>query len=252
MNELVTISGVRGYIDENGVAQLNLEDVARGLGFTTVATSGNECVRWKTVRKYLDDLGVATSCNDDIPDFIPENIFYRLAMKAKNETAEVFQSKVADEILPAIRKTGSYLLPAMTPAQLIAAVAQQAAEQEQQLKRLATTAEQQGQQIATIKDTIITRDENWRKWVNDRLNAVAIARGGNYQEVRKESYELLESRGACLLAVRVNHLKSRLQNAGGTKPAIEKACKLDVIENDVRLREIYGAIVRELSIKYTA
>ena len=29
-------------------------------------------------------------------------------MKAKNGTAEAFQAKVADEIIPSIRKTGSY------------------------------------------------------------------------------------------------------------------------------------------------
>ena len=65
MNELqiMTFQGVRGYVDADGVAQLNLEDVARGLGFTTVATSGNEVVRWNTVHKYRSDLGVATSCN---------------------------------------------------------------------------------------------------------------------------------------------------------------------------------------------
>lgn len=63
-NELITVSGVTGYIDENGTAWLNTENVARGLGFTTVATSGNECVRWNTVYNYLDDLGVAESCND--------------------------------------------------------------------------------------------------------------------------------------------------------------------------------------------
>ena len=44
-----------------------------------------------------------------MPDFIPENIFYRLAMKAKNETAERFQAKVADEIIPSIRKHGAYM-----------------------------------------------------------------------------------------------------------------------------------------------
>ena len=32
-------------------------------------------------------------------------------MKAKNETAETFQAKVADEILPAIRKHGAYMTP---------------------------------------------------------------------------------------------------------------------------------------------
>ena len=31
---ITTVEGVRGYIDANNVAQLNVEDVARGLGFT--------------------------------------------------------------------------------------------------------------------------------------------------------------------------------------------------------------------------
>lgn len=113
MNNLQIISGVKCY-EENGTAYLRLEDVARGLGFTTVATSGNEVVRWNTVHKYLSDLGVATSCNgsgfkDMCPEYIPENIFYRLAMKAKNETAEKFQALVADEIIPSIRRTGGYI-----------------------------------------------------------------------------------------------------------------------------------------------
>lgn len=90
-----------------------MENVARGLGFTTVAASGNEVVRWNTVYNYLTDLKVvAGSCNGNYkgncPDFIPENIFYRLAMKAKNETAEKFQALVADEIIPSIRKNGIY------------------------------------------------------------------------------------------------------------------------------------------------
>lgn len=98
------ICGVDCY-EQNGVAYLRLENVARGLGFTQIARSGNEVVRWERVRKYLEELGVPT-CGDD--DFIPENIFYRLAMKAKNETAEKFQTLVADEIIPSIRKNGIY------------------------------------------------------------------------------------------------------------------------------------------------
>ena len=104
----VLISGVSCY-EHDGTAYLNLEDVARGLGFTEVAASGNECIRWRTVRKYLEDLGIATCCDGHLPEYIPENIFYRLAMKAKNETAEKFQALVADEIIPSIRKTGGYI-----------------------------------------------------------------------------------------------------------------------------------------------
>lgn len=109
-NQLITIQGVRGFIDENGTAQLNLEDVSRGLGFTTVATSGNECVRWSRVEEYLQGFGflrVVEIAKDN--SFIPENIFYRLAMKANNKMAETFQNKIANEILPTIRKTGSYV-----------------------------------------------------------------------------------------------------------------------------------------------
>lgn len=109
----VLISGVSCY-EHDGTAYLKLEDVARGLGFTEVAASGNECIRWRTVRKYLEDLGIATCCDGHLPEYIPENIFYRLAMKAKNETAEKFQALVADEIIPAIRKTGSYTMPKLS------------------------------------------------------------------------------------------------------------------------------------------
>lgn len=104
----VLISGVSCY-EHDGTAYLKLEDVARGLGFTEVAASGNTCIKWTRVRKYLDDLGIDTSVDGHLPDFIPENIFYRLAMKAKNETAEKFQALVADEIIPSIRKTGGYI-----------------------------------------------------------------------------------------------------------------------------------------------
>ena len=94
---------------------MKLETVARGLGFTQIAKSGNGVVRWERVHKYLEELSVPT-CGDD--GFIPENVFYRLAMKAKNEAAETFQAKIADEVIPSIRKHGAY----MTPETLEAAI----------------------------------------------------------------------------------------------------------------------------------
>lgn len=106
-NEIINICGVACY-EKDGVAYLKLEDVARGLGFTTVAASGNEAIRWTRVNKYLSDLGVDNCPHDG---FIPENIFYRLAMKAKNETAEKFQALVADKIIPSVRKHGAYITP---------------------------------------------------------------------------------------------------------------------------------------------
>ena len=125
MNNLQIISGVSCY-EEKGTAYLRLEDVARGLGFTEIAASGNECIKWSRVKKYLSTLGVDTSVDGTIPDYIPENIFYRLAMKAKNETAEKFQALVADEIIPSIRKTGGYIAGSqgMTDAEIMATALQ--------------------------------------------------------------------------------------------------------------------------------
>jgi len=113
MNEMqiMNIQGIQCY-EKDGVAYLKLDTVARGLGFTQTAASGNEVVRWERVRRYLEELRVPTSGDGRLPDFIPENIFYRLAMKAKNAVAEAFQAKVADEIIPSIRKHGAYATPA--------------------------------------------------------------------------------------------------------------------------------------------
>ncbi|MGN1012294.1 MAG: phage antirepressor [Clostridia bacterium] len=110
MNEIIKINNVRGCQTANGMAQLNLEDVARGLGFTNVATSGHEVVRWARVRKYLNDIGFNIK-NEKLPEYIPENIFYKLCFKAKNEVARRFQDMVTDEVLPSIRKHGAYLTP---------------------------------------------------------------------------------------------------------------------------------------------
>ena len=117
MNELqiLNIDGVECY-EKDGMVYLKLETVARGLGFTD-NSKGIEYVRWNTIRQYLKDIGFSQEVAKD--DFIPENVFYRLAMKAKNEVAEKFQAKVADEIIPSIRRTGSYGFEPMTPEQMM-------------------------------------------------------------------------------------------------------------------------------------
>ncbi|AIQ19574.1 antirepressor [Paenibacillus sp. FSL H7-0357] len=107
MNQLITINGVRGFIDENGVAQLNLDDVSRGLGFTQ-QKGKVEYIRWERVNGYLIELGFSPLVGKE---YIPENVFYRLSMKSENEKGIAFQARVADEILPSIRKHGAYMTP---------------------------------------------------------------------------------------------------------------------------------------------
>ncbi len=117
MNELqiLNIGGIDCY-EKNGTAYLKLENVSRGLGFTQ-EKNGAIYVRWDRVDDYLSELGFPHKWGRD--EFIPENVFYRLAMKAKNEVAERFQAKVADEIIPSIRKTGGYGFKPMSPEEMM-------------------------------------------------------------------------------------------------------------------------------------
>lgn len=112
------VDGVECY-EKDGVVYLKLEAVARGLGFTQTQIKNGieyESIRWETVFRYLDEIIFPNKLGKS--DFIPENIFYRLAMKAKNAAAEAFQAKIADEVIPSIRKHGAY----MTPETLEAAI----------------------------------------------------------------------------------------------------------------------------------
>ena len=83
------------------------------------------------------------------------------------------------------------------------------------------------------------------------MNKIAF-KSGKYREIKRQSYDILENRGRCRLNVRLDNLKARLREAGATETVIKKANYLDVIESDVRLKEIYSAIVKDLVIRYSA
>lgn len=89
----------------NGESLFDVETVARSLGFTQTK-NGKEYIRWETVNKYLRKyLSQEVGKND----FISEPMVYKLAFKANNALAEKFQDWLATEVLPQIRKTGSYM-----------------------------------------------------------------------------------------------------------------------------------------------
>lgn len=107
MNEVKVFDNLR-VKEENGQILFDAETAAIGLGISEVAKSGNTVVKWTRINKYL---GIDTSVDNGIKrgDFITEPQFYKLAIKANNETAEKFQDWVTTEVLPTIRKHGTYM-----------------------------------------------------------------------------------------------------------------------------------------------
>jgi Rha family phage regulatory protein len=120
--------------------------------------------------------------------------------------------------------------------------------QAQSVKELKTQVSTLGEAVTTMQETFLKRDEDWRKSINAMLNRAAFKLGGQYRDLRNKSYHLLEERGRCDLNKRLRNLLDRLEQNGATKTQIDRSSKMDVIEADARLKEIYTSIVKELSI----
>lgn len=102
--------------------------------------------------------------------------------------------------------------------------------------------------VETIQETFLQRDDDWRKSINTMLNGAAFRSSQEYRVLRSESYQALEERGKCDLNTRLRNYTKRLEECGATKTQIKNANKMDVIEADARLKEIYTTVVKELSI----
>lgn len=87
-------------------------DVAKALGYAiphkAVQTHCKGVLKWNIP---------TNSGNQDVL-FITEGDVYRLIMKSKLPDAEKFERWVMDEVLPSIRKTGSYNVPKSTSGQI--------------------------------------------------------------------------------------------------------------------------------------
>lgn len=199
-NEIITIKNVRGYIDNKQTAYLNLEDVARGLGFTQ-KKNGIEYIRWETVKNYLKEFSFATSCENIFPtswenNYIPENIFYKLCFKAKNETARKFQDFVTDEVLPSIRQTGGYIAGEenMTEDELVLKAMQVMQNKLKRLedttKRLETENRQQFQLIGELKPKADYTDKILQNKGLVTITAIAKDYGMSGEKMNEKLHEL--------------------------------------------------------------
>nr|WP_288868592.1 ORF6C domain-containing protein [uncultured Blautia sp.] len=100
---------VRTILNPDGSISVSAEDTAIGFGWTkTEKKNGKEytSVRWERMSGFSAECGFDHSWSKD--DYIPESLFYLLGMKANNERAQKYQRWLAMEVIPSLRKTGTY------------------------------------------------------------------------------------------------------------------------------------------------
>ena len=241
--QVISISGIDCY-ERNGTAYLKLDTVARGLGFTQ-EKGGVEYVKWERVSGYLKELGFSPEVGKD--DFIPENIFYRLAMKAKNEAAEAFQAKIADEVIPAIRKTGGYNPKPMTANEMFAMQAQINLESERKLAALEGKVDETNRKfdaVTTFVTSPLTDADTWQERMTRHIRRAVEEFGLNYQQFHAKLYEELERTAGVDLKCRQTRMRNRMYAAGATKTECKAVSKLSVVAADKKLRALFETILR--------
>ncbi|KGB27525.1 antirepressor [Candidatus Liberibacter solanacearum] len=108
---------IRTVVDKDGTILFVAKDIATSLGYTdTDQAIRNHCDD-PLKRRVTDDLGRKqnTAC-------IKEPDVYRLIVKSKLPSAESFERWVFEEVLPTLRKTGSYSINPQKPKVFITGV----------------------------------------------------------------------------------------------------------------------------------
>lgn len=105
------------------------------------------------------------------------------------------------------------------------------------------------QEVEDIREIIVINPKaEWRKQTNEII-AKVCKKLNDYKLPKEEAYRALEQRANCKLSIRLENLRGRALKEGMTMSKVNTMNFLDVIEQDVRLKEIYIAIVKELAIK---
>ena len=175
MNELqIFNSGEFGEIrtvEINGKPYFVGTDVAKALGYNNPRDAvSRHC---KGVVKH----DTPTSSGVQLMSYINEGDLYRLIMKSKLPSAEKFEAWVMDEVLPTIRKAGSYRKP-LTTVEQIQVIATGFLDHEERLNRLENT---------------MTIDYAQQEAIRDLVSSVVIAHLGGkesnaYKEIGKKVF----------------------------------------------------------------
>lgn len=125
-------------------------------------------------------------------------------------------------------------------------------ERDRQIAKAQDTAQKAIETTEHIKEAVKPVFDNWRNEINAKFNRIQRNADCQFNVLRTEMYSELEHRAGCDLSRRIRNRRERMAESGCTKTEISALNKMDIIEDDKKLREIFSKIVAEYEIRYCA
>lgn len=230
-------------LDEDGKVLFAATDVAKALGYRNPHDAISKHCKGVAKREALTNGGVQEL------NFIPEGDVYRLITHSNLPDAEEFERWLFDDMLPTLRKTGSYSIvqadPNLPPELamvegLLNSMKQMYSTQQRHDKAI----EQLTESMDTMKE-VMTTDVNgdWRTACGHAIQAVARKLGGGkaYEEAWNEVYTEMERNGFFVRRRLENRKKSAA--AQGMSPTyVRKLNALDIIA-DSKDKKLMSAFI---------
>lgn len=243
-------------VDVNGEAWFVLKDVCEVLGLSTPAR----------VAKRLDGDEVSlTHLTDSMgrqqeTTVINESGLYNVILRSDKPEAKPFRKWVTNDVLPTIRKTGSYMMPGNgSSLQALDLLVKSLHEQQDAMNRLQVNVDAQSAAIEKLEEQnelnrqafSLNRD-NWRENANAVVRKIVYAKTGGqmqdsakvFQETWREVYSRMNARGL--------NMDKRLANLQKALPG-KKLGNLSVIEfatDSKRLINDLHSVLCEMCIYY--
>lgn len=189
---------------------------------------------------------------------INESGLYTVILRSDKPQAKPFRKWVTSEVLPSIRKHGSYSVQSqfadLSPQlQVLIQMETRQKQIEARQAEQATALAGLEQKIQNTCEVIALDKTAWRKDSEHLINKIARATGEGYSGIRlvyEEIYRSIESRAGVSLNTRLTNKRNRMAGEGVCKSKRDKLTRIDIIAEDKKLIEIYVAIVKELAVKY--
>ena len=240
------------------------KDIAEKLGYKDTHSA---------IRTHIDedDKGVAeipTPYGKQKMVCINESGMYALILGSKLPSAKEFKHWITSEVLPTIRKTGTYsvvnrnnLSPQLQAiGQIFDTLVMIETKQNETMEKIVEVEEKVETVESKVSDTEVRLDKaeekiddistTWKERINSIIDEVCKTNKLHVPRQKRKLFEKLEEKEHCNLKSRTTRLKQRKRKAGIKVKNYIGLTKMDAVDDDKRLRQAFEQIVDEWSKEY--